>query len=72
MSGKKLFTVRFLQSCLKATYTFSTLYTQRALQTHTSAHQLTFGAKWTTTTNTLHPPPTVTHAAITIAYALSL
>src|SRR4029434_10159115 len=36
---------------------FPKLFTQWALQTHTSAYQLTFGAKCTNTTNTLHTSP---------------
>src|SRR4029434_3287025 len=38
-------------------YTFSKVFTQWALQTHTSAYQLTFGAKCTKTTKTLHTSP---------------
>ena len=35
-----------LHTCFNTMYTFSKLFTQWALQTHTSAYQLTFGEKW--------------------------
>ena len=44
-------------SCLNTMNTFPKRFTQWTLQTHTSAYQLTFGAKCTTTTKTLHTSP---------------